>query len=264
MKICVCIKEVPDSDVPSNKLKIDNENLEIKPTENISNIVNTFDLNAVELALRFSENFENSSISIISVGHNLTSDVIKKPIAMGADEIITCDEEGLSNLDINAISHIISKIIEKTGPYDVIFSGRHASDFDMATVPFALSEILSIPIVNIVKSIKIEGENLILDRVITDGLQVIEAKLPLIITAGNQVGDPRYPTLKGIMAASKKEIKNFTLDDLEISKNEINSKVNLEEIYFPKNDNQVEIIEGKDNKEKAAILISKLREEGII
>ena len=250
MKICVCIKEVPDSDVPSNKLKIDNENLEIKPTENISNIVNTFDLNAVELALRFSENFENSSISIISVGHNLTSDVIKKPIAMGADEITTCDEEGLNNLDINAISHIISKIIEKTGPYDVIFSGRHASDFDMATVPFALSEILSIPIVNIVKSIKIEGENLILDRVITDGLQVIEAKLPLIITAGNQVGDPRYPTLKGIMAASKKEIKNFTLDDLEISKNEINSKVNLEEIYFPKNDNQVEIIEGKDNKIK--------------
>ena len=255
MKICVCIKEVPDSDVPSNKLKIDNENLEIKPTENISNIVNTFDLNAVELALRFSENFENSSISIISVGHNLTSDVIKKPIAMGADEIITCDEEGLNNLDINKLifnsnfntiyflfqskkfiehQNIIPEIIEKTGPYDVIFSGRHASDFDMATVPFALSEILSIPIVNIVKSIKIEGENLILDRVITDGLQVIEAKLPLIITAGNQVGDPRYPTLKGIMAASKKEIKNFTLDDLEISKNEINSKVNLEEIYFQK------------------------------
>ena len=155
-------------------------------------------------------------------------------------------------------------MIEKTGPYDVIFSGRHASDFDMATVPFALSEILSIPIVNIVRNIKFEDDNLILERVITDGYQIIEAKLPLIITAGNQVGDPRYPTLKGIMGASKKEIKNFTLEDLEISEDELYSKINLEEIYFPINENKVEIINGKDNREKASILISKLREEGII
>ena len=264
MKICVCIKEVPDSDVPSNKLKIDHENLRILPSENVPSIVNGFDLNAVELALRFSENFDNATVSIISVGHNLTSDVIKKPIAMGADEIITCDEEKVKNIDVNATAHIISKLIEKTGPYDVIFSGRHASDFDMATVPFALSEILSIPIVNIVRNIKCEDDNLILERVITDGYQVIEAKLPIIITAGNQVGDPRYPTLKGIMGASKKEIKNFTLEDLGISKDEIYSKVNLEELYFPVNKNKVEIINGKDNKEKASILISKLREEGII
>ena len=161
-------------------------------------------------------------------------------------------------------ANIISKLIEKTGPYDVIFSGRHASDFDMATVPFALSEILSIPIVNIVRNIKFEDDNLILERVITDGYQIIEAKLPLIITAGNQVGDPRYPTLKGIMGASKKEIKNFTLEDLDISEDELYSKINLEEIYFPINENKVEIINGKDNREKASILISKLREEGII
>ena len=104
----------------------------------------------------------------------------------------------------------------------------------------------------------------ILERVITDGYQIIEAKLPLIITAGNQVGDPRYPTLKGIMGASKKEIKNFTLEDLDISEDELYSKINLEEIYFPINENKVEIINGKDSREKASILISKLREEGII
>ena len=78
------------------------------------------------------------------------------------------------------------------------------------------------------------------------------------------MGDPRYPTLKGIMGASKKEIKNFTLEDLDISEDELYSKINLEEIYFPINENKVEIINGKDNREKASILISKLREEGII
>ena len=69
MKICVCIKEVPDSDVPSNKLKIDHDNLRVLPSEKVPSIVNGFDLNAVELALRFSENFDNSTVSIISVGH---------------------------------------------------------------------------------------------------------------------------------------------------------------------------------------------------
>ncbi len=116
MKLCVCIKEVPDSDVPSNKLRIDQENKKIIPIENISRIVNGFDLNAVELALRFSENYEDTSISIISVGDNLTSDVIKKPLAMGADEIITCEDPIIENLDIYGISFVLSKIIEKTGP----------------------------------------------------------------------------------------------------------------------------------------------------
>jgi len=264
MKICVCIKEVPDSDVPINKLQIDSENLKVLPIENISSIINGFDLNAVELALRFSESIQNSSVSIISVGNDLSSDVIKKPIAMGADEIITCDDKKNINIDVHATALILSKLIKKTGPYDIIFSGRHASDFDMATVPFALSEMLSIPILNIVKNIKKEKEKILLERIITDGYQLIESNLPLIITAGNQVGDPRYPTLKGIMEASKKKIINFTLDQLDLSIKDIETKVNLEKVYFPENQNNVEMIEGTDSKEKAIKLISKLKESRII
>jgi len=155
MKICVCIKEVPDSDVPSNKLRIDQENNKIIPIENVSSIVNGFDLNAVELALRFSENYDDASISIISIGNDLTSDVIKKPLAMGADDIITCEDPIIDKLDIYGISFILSKIIEKTCPYDIVFCGRHASDFDNASTPFGISEILSIPLINIVKNITI-------------------------------------------------------------------------------------------------------------
>ena len=264
MKICVCIKEVPDSDVPSNKLRIDQENKKIIPIENISRIVNGFDLNAVELALRFSENYEDTSISIISVGDNLTSDVIKKPLAMGADEIITCEDPIIENLDIYGISFVLSKIIEKTGPYDIIFCGRHASDFDNASIPFGISEILSIPLINIVKNITSKGKKLLIDRVITDGFQTIESELPLIITTGNQVGDPRYPTLKGIMEASKKEINKITFNELGILESTIAPKVQIEKLYFPENENKVEIIEGNNNKEKAFNLLSKLKEEGVI
>ncbi len=264
MKICVCIKEVPDPDIPSNKLRIDKQNFKILPTENVPNVVNGFDLNAVELALRFAENFDNSSISIISVGNALTSDVIKKPIAMGADEIITCDNEGLGKIDITATAFILSRIIEKNGPYDMIFCGRHASDFDYASVPFAISEFLSIPIINIVKSITLKDEKLLIERVITDGFQMIEASMPLIITTWNQVGDPRYPTLKGIMNASKKQINNLSLSDLGISETEILPLIELEEMFFPENENKVEMIEGANNQEKAVNLISKLKEEGAI
>ena len=264
MKICVCIKEVPDSDIPSNKLQIDTVKNKLIPTENVSNIVNGFDLNAVELALRFSENYEDSSVTIISIGNNLTSDVIKKPIAMGADEIITCEDPLIEETDILGTSLILSKIIRKTGPYDIIFCGRHASDFDNASVPFGLSENLSIPIVNIVKDIKIQDQKLQMERVITDGFQKVEVETPVIVTTGNQVGDPRYPTLKGIMSASKKEITKITLNDLEINNEDINPKIRIEEVYFPENDNKVEIIEGNSTKEKAINLISKLKEEGVI
>ena len=264
MKICVCIKEVPDSDVPSNKLRVDQENKKILPLENISSIVNGFDLNAVELALRFSENFDDSSISIISVGNNLTSDVIKKPIAMGADELITCEDPMIEKMDINGISVLLSKIITKTGPYDIIFCGRHASDFDNASVPFGISEILSMPLVNIVKDIKVSEKKLKIDRIITDGFQTVESEMPLVVTTGNQVGDPRYPTLKGIMAASKKEINKISLSDLNLSEVDILPKVKIEEIYFPENENNVEIIDGENNKQKAINLISKLKEEGVI
>jgi len=264
MKICVCIKEVPDSDVPSNKLRIDKENNKILPVENVSNIVNGFDLNAVELALRFSENYEDSSISIISVGNNLTSDVIKKPLAMGADQIITCEDPHIEKMDIHGIALVLSKIISKTGPYDIIFCGRHASDFDNASVPFGISELLSMPLINIVKEIKVNEQKLILERVITDGFQTIESEMPLVVTTGNQVGDPRYPTLKGIMEASKKEINKISLSDLNLSEKDISPKLKIDEIYFPENENNVEIIQGSNNKEKAINLITKLKKEGII
>ncbi len=146
----------------------------------------------------------------------------------------------------------------------IIFGVSHASDFENASVPFGLSENLSIPIVNIVKDIKIQDQKLQMERVITDGFQKIEAETPVIVTTGNQVGDPRYPTLKGIMSASKIEITKISLSDLEITDEDINPKVRIEEVYFPENDNKVEIIEGHSTKEKAINLISKLKEEGVI
>ena len=105
---------------------------------------------------------------------------------------------------------------------------------------------------------------MLIDRVITDGFQTIEADLPLIITTGSQVGDPRYPTLRGIMDASKKEIKKITLNELGISELSIAPKIQIEKLYFPENENKVEIIKGSNNKEKAINLLSKLKEEGVI
>ena len=264
MKICVCIKEVPDSDTPPDKLSIDKEKLKIFPTENISSTVNTFDLNAVELALKFSENFKDCEITIISVGNNFTIEVIKKPIAMGADKLVICESEKLDNIDVYTTANILSKMINKTGPYDVIFCGRHASDFDMASVPFAISEILTIPIINIVKDIKPKKDEFIIEKIITDGFQVLSAKLPLILTVGNQAGDPRFPTLKGIMEASKTKLEKIHLSDLNLNSNDdLTNQIEIEKIYFPENDNQIKFISGENNKEKAVNLLKILKKEGI-
>ena len=134
----------------------------------------------------------------------------------------------------------------------------------MASVPFAISEILEIPIINIVRDIKPKKNEFIIEKIITDGFQVLSAKLPLVLTVGNQAGDPRFPTLKGIMEASKTKLEKIQLSDLNLNSNDdFINQIELEKIYFPENDNQIKFISGENNKEKAVNLLRILKKEGI-
>ena len=183
---------------------------------------------------------------------------------MGADKLVICESETLDNIDVYTTAKILSKMINKTGPYDAIFCGRHASDFDMASVPFAIAEILKIPIINIVRDIKPKNDEFIIEKIITDGFQVLSAKLPLVLTVGNQAGDPRFPTLKGIMQASKTKVEKIQLSELKLNSNDdLTNQMEIEEIYFPENDNQIKFIKGENNKEKAVNLLRILKKEGI-
>ena len=143
-------------------------------------------------------------MDIVSVGVDFAMDVMKKPLSMGADELVLAEDEAFSDMDAMGTAHVLQKMIERIGHYDLILCGRQASDLDNALVPLGLAELLKIACLTIAQKIEIVETGIVAHSINSDGYDVIEADMPAVVTISNELGEPRYPTLKGIMAAGRK------------------------------------------------------------
>lgn len=267
MRIAVCAKQVPDPDIPPSQFKLDSAGTAVEPPRNVAPVVNGFDLNAVEAAVRIKEALgTETEITIFSVGHNFALDVMKKALATGSDALVLVDDPKAQNLDSAATARVLHAAIEKSGPFDLVLCGRQASDWDQAHVPLFLSELMSLPTVTVAQRIEVEGdgEKAKVERVLTDGFQEVEVLLPALVTVSNELGEPRYPALKGIMAATRKQPVTHTLADLNITDDHIAPLIELESLEVPKREGKAEFIEGDDDAEKGRNLAIRLREEKLI
>tara|TARA_Y100000817_G_C16808482_1_gene523121 strand:+ start:173 stop:979 length:807 start_codon:yes stop_codon:yes gene_type:complete len=264
--IVVCVKQVVDPDTPSAAFKIDKANLSVSPAEGIPPVVNGYCENAVEAALKIKDSIPDVNVTVISLGTNFILDVIKKPLSMGADQIILVEDPNLENLDPFSTSKILSATINNMPSYDLIICGQHASDWDNAHVPMGIAENLRIPCLNSAREIKAEeGQNdITIKSSIPDGYISLKSRLPALITVNNEIGEPRYPTLKGIMQASRKKPEKLTLSDINITKSEIYPKMSLINLDLPVSNSQCEILEGEDDTDSGRLLALKLREDKII
>lgn len=264
VNIIVCVKQVMDPETPASAFRVDPDAKKVIPAQGIPPIVNGYDENAVEAAMRLKDAGLVGKITIISLGNNFVMDVIKKPLSMGADEMILVQDEAVEDLDAFATAKALSEAIKKIGEYDLILCGRQASDWDQAHVPLGVAELLGLPCVTMAQKIEITDNGVLVERALTDGYEVIEAPLPAVISVSNELGEPRYPTLRGIMAASRKTPTIWSADELGLSSDDLARKVELTELYIPVSDSQVEIIEGEDEAEAGRNLALKLREEKLI
>jgi electron transfer flavoprotein beta subunit len=266
MNIIVCCKQVLDPEAPPSSFKIDPTGNKVVPPSNVPPVVSPFDENAVEAALRIKDK-QGGKITVISLGNNLTRDVVKKPLSMGADELVLLEDPAFEDGDSWATAYALAMAIKKVGEYDLIFCGRQAADWDAGQVGSGIAEVLGIPAVTLAKKVDIVDSKARVERVLADGYQVIEVNLPALITVSNELGEPRYATLKGIMAAAKKQPTVWKPADIGVEPSKTGAagrKTKLLKLFQPVREGKCELVAADSPAEAGTKLADKLRETKLI
>jgi len=227
----------------------------------IPQLINGFDEQALEAALKLRDAGADFTLTAVSIGPDQKG-LLKHCAALGADEIVAIPAE-MSELDCNGIATALAAYIRSSGGADLVLCGRQASDDDQGVVPALLGEALEMPVAPIARAVELEGTTLRVTRVTADGDEVIEGSCPAVVTVSNELGDPRFPTAKGKMAARKKKPTVVALDELGLGADALAPRVKLTKQYVPTIQGDCEFLEGEP-AEVAAALISKLRADSVI
>ena len=264
MNIIVCVKQIPDPETPAASFKVDEAAKKVIPAQGIAPVVNPYDPQATEAALRLKE---DGKVTVISLGPDSARDAIKHALAMGADEGVLITDPALEGIDNFQTAVALAKAIEKLGGADLVLMGRASADWDMGVVPTGVGQILGMPVVTVAKAIEVNGGTLKVERVLDDGFQTVEVNTPAVVSVSNEFGEPRYPQLRQIMLAAKKTVQVWSAADIGLGADETgaaNRWLTLEALYVPKVESNVEIIEGDSPEEKARNLAQKLRAAKLI
>ncbi len=247
MNVIVCIKRVPSTDT---KIKISADGKSIDPT-GVEYVLNPYDEIAIEEGLRIKEKAGAGEVTILSLGPNEVQKELRTALAMGADKAILLKDEKMYSRDAFAIATMLAAQIQKM-PHDVIFFGKQAVDQDNNQVGQRVATLLGLPCVCEVVKLTLDGKKATVEREVEGGRELIETNLPAVFTTQKGLNEPRYASLKGIMAAKKKTIE-------EVAATETESKMKLVEMTLPAARAAGRIV-GK-GPEAVSELIRALREE---
>lgn len=266
MNIIVCIKQIQDPEIPASKFRLDAESKKVIPPEGIPPIINPYDEQAVELAIRIKEQ-QDGQITILTKGSDTAASAVKHALAMGADEGIILNDKDFEDSDSFSTSYILSKAIQKINNYDLVLCGRQAADWDEGLVGSIVAENLGLPLITLVESVDIGGGSFKVKRVILDGYQIFSVPLPAVLTISHEAGQPRLPSGWGIISASKKEIAVWDANALGIDPSQTGtekSQKKLVRLFMPQKEKRCQRIEEEKPEEAAAKLVKKMRETGIL
>ena len=186
---------------------------------------------------------------------------------MGADELILLEDETFEGGDSWSTAHALAAAIKKAGEYDLILCGREASDTNAGQVGPGIAEILGLPSITLAKKIEVTDSTARVERITADGYEVIEISLPAVITVSNEVGEPRYPTIKGIMTAKRIEPTVWKPADIGLEPSQVGAAgqhAKMLKLFQPVHEGKCEIAEGETPEEAAVNLALKLREAKVL
>ncbi len=253
MKICVCVKQVPDTET---KIKLKPDASGIDPT-GIKWVMNPYDEYAVEEAIKSRETGKATSVTVFTVGPKArASDSLRTALAMGADEAVLIDAG--DDVDSAMTAKALAAAIKADGEFGIVMTGKLAIDDNLASVSQMLAEALSIPHATVISKLE-QGEMLTAEREVEGGTkEIVQLTKPALIAANKGLNMPRYPSLPGIMKAKKKVIKELTLDGLGVSSADARTKhLNFQ---LPPEKPAVKMISG-DAATQAKTLATLLRQE---
>jgi electron transfer flavoprotein beta subunit len=225
----VFVKRVPDTE---SKIKINHETNSINE-EGLNFVLSPYDEYAVEEALQIKE-AKGGQVTVFSVGSEETKTILKKCLAMGADEAVLIKDDAGETFDGLRTAKIIAQILKtKYTEFDLLLFGKQSVGADNAIVPSMVAAILDLPQVNVVTKLEIEGNTGSAHREIEGAREKVIFSLPAVISAQKGLNEPRYETLKGIMAAKRKEIPVVTLEELGFQSDELEVKIELTKMESP-------------------------------
>jgi electron transfer flavoprotein beta subunit len=264
--IIVTLKQVPDPEAPKESFRIDDTAMKILNPANVDPVINGFDENAIEAALQMREAVGGKVVAI-SMGEEGATRALKQALAMGVDEGVLLHDAAFANADATSTAYVLAEAIKKIGTYQLILCGRQASDWDQAQVPSGIAEFLGLPSVTAVQKVEVQGDVIRVQRLLEDGYEVLDVRPPCLVTISNEANKPRYPTLKGIMAAGKKKIPVWNTAELGVDPAHVGNagaRTKVTKLYIPRFEGKCEFIEGETPEEMGEKLALRLRELKII
>ncbi|MCL6100199.1 MAG: electron transfer flavoprotein subunit beta/FixA family protein [Bacteroidetes bacterium] len=198
MKIAVCVSHVPDT---AAKINIGSDGKTIDPN-GVTYVVNPYDEFAIEEALKTKEKLGGETVAI-SLGSDANKETLRKALAMGIDNAVLLKDGGYR--DSLSVAKVLADEIKAQGA-ELVFFGKQSVDYDNSAVGQITAELLGYNCVSVAVSFVLDGNKITCEREIEGGKEIVETTLPALITAQKGLNEPRYASLKGIMAAKKKEI----------------------------------------------------------
>jgi len=266
MNIIVCVKEVVDPEAPADSFRLDPDKNILVSSSKVLKVLNPFDEQAIEAALRIKDKL-GAKITVLSLGKKMDRVVVKKALFMGADELILLEDEAFADGDSWSTAYALSAAIRKIGNYDLVLCGRQAADWNAGQIGSGIAEFLKLPIITLARKIEIMDGKAKVERVTTNGYEVVDVILPALITVSNELGQARYPAIQNIRKADKIQPMIWKPMDLGIEPTHIGNqgrRLKLLKLFQPVNEGQCEIIEGKTLQEAAENLALTLRKGKII
>lgn len=215
MKIVVCVKYCPDAQA-DRTFNADHTT----DRENVDGLLSELDEYAVEQALQIKE-AGDAEVIALTVGPAGASDAVRKALQMGVDSGVHVEDDAIHGSDALQTSLVLAKAVEKIGGADLVLTGMSSTDAAMGVVPTMVAARLGLPAVTYASSLAVDGSTVTITRDGDAATQTIAASLPAVVSVTDHTGEARYPSFKGIMAAKKKKVESYSLDDLGVDAGQV-------------------------------------------
>jgi electron transfer flavoprotein beta subunit len=248
VKIVVCIKQVPAT--TAEKRYTDDLRLDRAAAESV---INPLDEYAIEQALRLVEAGAAEQVVYLSMGPESATEALRRALAMGGDEAVLVTDSALAGSDEWATARVLAAALERLAP-DVALMGMASDDARGSLVPGAVAAMRNLPLLSYGAELQLTDGRARIRRLSATGYDIIEAPLPVVASVTDQVGEPRYASLKGIMGAKRKPLETWSLADLGLSSDDLHGAAltRVVEASPPEEKGPTERIENVSAEEAAA------------
>jgi electron transfer flavoprotein beta subunit len=263
MKICVLVKEVPDAAV-EKRIDPSTGRLDRSGEKNL----NPFDTHAIEAAMQLREGgqIEVDEVVAVTMGPESAQRALHKAVSLGADRSVHLTDAALAGSDVNGTGYALARVLEGERP-DLVLLGQQSDDGECYTVGAVVADHLRMPSLTQVIKIEVDGGGLRCERQAEYGYDTVRVELPAVISVGDAINEPRYPSLKAIMGARKKPLETKAVGDAGIEPGRVgydNARAHCTEFAAPPAKAAGEIFEDEDTNETVERIVKWLDERKLL